>query len=403
MRNNSSRILLTLGALVVLVSSAPAATWMVERDGTGDFTVIQEAVDVAADGDTIRIGPGRFDEMRLVTSIGWTDSVCVLVTQEELTIIGSGPETVIGTAREWDLEQGRRKGIVASDYWGNERVLVEGIRVENMRDGIYTAYEDGPGSVKIRDCEFAGNLISLWMYEDGAGGDLSVSRCRFESVARDGLHLLAESQARVNVSDCALECPWYLNQWPQLGMSLTNIGLAEIERCRFSYMAGAWVLDRGTRAVFRSCEFENQRIGVGDVSISSEVTIIDCTYRDVEVAVVSGEQSNRITMRNCDIQSVEDTSFNISSSGYTSITGCNLAAGERGTVWIGEHADCGEIRTLDFTDNWWGTADRDSIASLIRDHLDDEDRCYIVDFEPFREEVAPTQVINLGDVKSLFR
>jgi len=59
MRSNSSKVLLTLGALVVLVSSAPAATWTVERDGTGDFTVIQEAGDVAADGDTIRIGRGR--------------------------------------------------------------------------------------------------------------------------------------------------------------------------------------------------------------------------------------------------------------------------------------------------------------------------------------------------------
>ncbi len=402
MRSNSSRILLTLGALVVLVSLAPAATWTVERDGTGDFTVIQEAVDVAADGDTIRIGPGRFDEMRLVTSIGWTDSVCVLVTQEELTIIGSGPETVIGTAREWDLEQGRRKGIVASDYWGNERVLVEGIRVENMRDGIYTAYEDGPGSVKIRDCEFAGNRTTLWMLDHG--GDLSVSECRFESVARNGSHINAWQHARINVSDCDLECPWYLNQWPQNGMSLWGVGLADIERCRFSYMATAWVITMGTRAVFRSCEFENLRIDAGYVSIASDATIIDCTYRDVEVAVLSTEQTGRITMRNCDIQSVEDTSILGRSYGYASITGCNLAAGERGAVWIGERWEgCGETRTLDFTDNWWGTADRDSIASLIRDHLDDEDRCYIVDFEPFREEVAPTQVINLGDVKSLFR
>jgi hypothetical protein len=383
-----------------------AATWRVEKDGSGDFTVIQDAVDAAADGDTIAIGPGRYDEKTLFVTPGWSEFVRVIVRQEELTIIGSGLETIIGQEEPWELDQGWHRGIVAGYLEGlndNRRLLVEGIRFENMAMGIYTSYEGAAAGVKIRDCEFAGNRISLLMYEDGAGGDLSVSRCRFESVARDGLHLLAESQARVNVSDCALECPWNLNQWPQLGMSLTNIGLAEIERCRFSYLAGAWGLDRGTRAVFRSCEFENQRYDAGTVGPASEATIIDCTYRDVKVAVVSGEQSNRITMRNCDIQSVEDSSFNISSSGYTSITGCNLAAGERGAVWIGERADCGEIRTLDFTDNWWGTADRDSIASLIRDHLDDEDRCYIVDFEPFREEVAPTQVINLGDVKSLFR
>src|SRR6056297_2632943 len=81
MRNNSSRILLTLGALMVLASLAPAATWTVERDGTGDFTVIQEAVDVAADGDTIRIGPGRYDEKTLFVTPGWSEFVRVIVRQ----------------------------------------------------------------------------------------------------------------------------------------------------------------------------------------------------------------------------------------------------------------------------------------------------------------------------------
>ena len=110
MRSNSSKVLLTLGALMVLASLAPAATWTVERDGTGDFTVIQEAVDVAADGDTIRIGPGRYDEKTLFVTPGWSEFVRVIVRQEELTIIGSGPETIIGQEEPWELDQGWHRG-----------------------------------------------------------------------------------------------------------------------------------------------------------------------------------------------------------------------------------------------------------------------------------------------------
>lgn len=43
--------------------AADAATWRVEKDGSGDFMIIQQAVEAAADGDTIRIGAGRFDDV----------------------------------------------------------------------------------------------------------------------------------------------------------------------------------------------------------------------------------------------------------------------------------------------------------------------------------------------------
>ena len=53
-----------LVALIVLLvpclgGQGRCRTWVVELDGSGDFTVIQDAVDAAADGDTIFIGPGH--------------------------------------------------------------------------------------------------------------------------------------------------------------------------------------------------------------------------------------------------------------------------------------------------------------------------------------------------------
>ncbi len=39
--------------LLVVGQSSIAATWQVNLDGSGDFNVMQEAVDIAVSGDTI--------------------------------------------------------------------------------------------------------------------------------------------------------------------------------------------------------------------------------------------------------------------------------------------------------------------------------------------------------------
>ncbi len=61
-----SKLLVPMAALVLglglTVVSTPAAarTWLVRLDGSGDFTRIQEAVDAAEYGDTVRVGPGEY-------------------------------------------------------------------------------------------------------------------------------------------------------------------------------------------------------------------------------------------------------------------------------------------------------------------------------------------------------
>jgi hypothetical protein len=53
--------LLPLGLFLIFASTSPrAATWRVHADGTGDLPTIQEAINGAASGDTIRVGPGDY-------------------------------------------------------------------------------------------------------------------------------------------------------------------------------------------------------------------------------------------------------------------------------------------------------------------------------------------------------
>ena len=80
-----------------------AGTWRVELDGSGDFTVIQDAVDAAAPGDTILVGPGRFETMRPI--LFWEGyNATVALQKGGLVLQGSGTEqTIIGTeSTYWD-------------------------------------------------------------------------------------------------------------------------------------------------------------------------------------------------------------------------------------------------------------------------------------------------------------
>jgi hypothetical protein len=63
------RLVVALAAAVailgVVCDQGIGRTWSVEKDGSGDFSVIQDAVEAAAPGDTIQIGEGRFEDFWL--------------------------------------------------------------------------------------------------------------------------------------------------------------------------------------------------------------------------------------------------------------------------------------------------------------------------------------------------
>ena len=85
--------------LVVAAQSGLAATITVEKDGSGDFTQVQPALDAAASGDTVLIGPGEFTELipSYIPGYAWDVDVCAYVRVPNLTIIGAGAgQTILG-------------------------------------------------------------------------------------------------------------------------------------------------------------------------------------------------------------------------------------------------------------------------------------------------------------------
>ena len=93
--------LLLLGAGVVLIAlaarNASAATLTVDDDGNAKYTKIQDAIDAAGEGDTIRVWEGTYEENVVV------DKTVNLVGNgsEETTIDGGGSDVVVKITVDW--------------------------------------------------------------------------------------------------------------------------------------------------------------------------------------------------------------------------------------------------------------------------------------------------------------
>mgnify|MGYP006299040655 CR=1 FL=1 len=112
---------------------------------------------------------------------------------------------------------------------------------------------------------------------------------------------------------------------------------------------------------------------------------------------------NAITFSSCTLESISDVAFRVAYVGNLTVNGCDLSGGSRGIVWCKDIINCTEVRTVDMTGNYWGTADPDSIANLIRDNNDSDEACFIIDYEPFETESTPVEKKGLSDLKGLFR
>jgi hypothetical protein len=90
-------ILLTSAVSLLITSATHAATWHVTKDGTGDASTIQAAIDAASAGDSVLVAPGMYDDITQV----WIDPVVAVVSvhlYKNLKLIAEGDSsnTTIG-------------------------------------------------------------------------------------------------------------------------------------------------------------------------------------------------------------------------------------------------------------------------------------------------------------------
>jgi parallel beta-helix repeat protein len=386
--------------LSLLPCAAQARTWRVERDGSGDFVVIQDAVDAASDGDVIQLGPGRFDEWRPLA--GYPNTAIYVLVEKNLSFIGAGVgETIIGPT-SLSVHPQTMYEVTGFRFWGaSVSGSLKDLTVENCRRHGVLLWD---GRLEIDRCEFR-DCISFGILGRFVGGGW-VRDCQFHDIGGhfgqggDGLVLTAPSNG------------------------------VEVARCTFTNFvgngAGAWWSCQGID--FVDCVFDGGIVGVGftdgasgsirncQISNCSNfgISLLECGTVVVEDNTVSGLDfagigvlytAESLTMR----QNV------VSSNTWVLYFNAQVGAGDVSNnhffrvgdtaywVFVEDYYPLTIPRTVNLENNYWGTTDTALLDQWIYDGNDNEDVDIYVDYRPMLDGPVPTESTTWGAVKSMFQ
>ena len=374
--------------MVISVNGADARTWNVRKDGTGEYAVIQDAVDHAAAGDTIKIGPGRFEEKRpfssypVDTAEKWIFDVFVAVTVSDLTIIGSGADqTIIGWPTTLGGGPDQPKIICALSRVS--RLVVEDLALENVFNGIYRSER---GTLEVRRCRTSGCLYGITTWSELG---TIVEDCQFQDI---DYGVISYYPARnLTVSQCEFDA---------CEASFDHTADATVTDCTFNgYTVGCQFANNSSGGIYSS-RFTNQ-VNVGIVvATGSVVTVVG---NQVSGSGVNLKARTAATILGSDnvLSGGSNVTIVISNSNVQ-LHGCQILRGSGPTVMLDTFLNP-PVRTLDMTNNYWGTDSATTIASWLVDGNDNPTIYGVVQFEPFLNQPVSTESTTWGDLKALFR
>ncbi len=387
----ASWIKLSSAVLVILAATAHGRTWTVELDGSGAFTVIQDAVDAASDGDVIAIGPGRFDDFQTVYNNDGHPlyDVYVKIEAKSLTLIGAGQEqTIIGPA-DGSIHTRQSMGIMAQQV--NALTLRDLVFEHTNFHSVHFEY----GHLDMNSCVIRSADVGIFAIASDGG---SVRSCRFESIEDDGLIVYTPTPL-FELSDCQFQ----------------DVGL------------GAGAYWSGARCDIVRCSFTNGVVATGFSNLACG-SVVDCTMTNCAnyALAVHGAQSVAFT---------DNTVVCDSGSAGLGLLGCNELTVVNNVIEGGNfaclyaNAGYGDLsihqnhflrmdggyfaRTttffpyadtiIDLSGNYWGTTNIDEIELWTLDGDDLPNSNLFFNFEPIAEGPVSTEQTTWGEVKTLFR
>ncbi len=393
-------ILLTIVVLGLVASAASGRTWRVEKDGSGDFTVIQDAVDAASDGDVIAIGPGRYEEYQVIpdpNGVEFDDIYVFLEDATELTIVGAGADqTTIGPEDPGIHGFGHYPFGIGSTH-ADCRVTVRDLSIENIgNSGIWI-----DGELVVENCRFSfSELFSNAMGVTGSWtSGATIRNCRFEGLDR-GVRTVNSGGAVIVIEDSEfVSCH-------EAAIYAYTSGSRDVRvrRCRFEareselYSAGVGFLVQAGGLV-SECEFINCSIVA---EISGPLTITDSVVsRDDGGLAGDFTTGSPLTLERNIFESNGTVIECAIYSTHTIRENHILRTGDGYWVESGNGVDSG--LPADFALNYWGTTDLEAIAAGIWDCEDEAHLLNCVLFEPVADAPVAVQSRTLSGVKRLFR
>jgi hypothetical protein len=375
------RLFVLAVSLLLVHDTAHGRNWRVEKDGSGDYTSIQPALDATAPGDTVLIGPGRFLDTHEVDNISWTEDVYAAVWTDSISIIGSGSGiTYIGPAQGTRQHEPRPKGIyAASDARG---CRIESLSVTNVRDGIYWN-----GGVAISNCAITGGVsgIVLWPTSGAEVTNVVCAGC-------EGHGIIAFAPGvGMTVSDCQFD-------GIEGGVSVIGVDNVVVENCLFSnHIVGVQYDSTYGRIV--GCVFDDIQNTAIVLRLSS-TEVKDNIIKPSGITVALGTFSHMYGTGNIVMGGSYAT---IEVSGSTiDFHGNHIMNGGGMSIWLNAFLD-DPPDIIDLSGNYWGTTESDSISTWIVDGHDNPNIHAFVEFEPFSPVPLSSEKKSMGDMKRMFR
>ncbi len=373
-------------------SVSEARTWQVSKDGNGDFSVIQDAVDAAEPGDEIQIGPGRFDDFSIIHENGtlyW--DVYVRVVGKSLSFIGAGVgQTIIGP-EDSSVNENNAYGLSCVE--GPSTISVSGISFENL------------------------NYVGIWLMY----GHLDVDSCSFSN-GYTGINAMASEGAVV--TNCHFE---NMNDISVIGTSPTNGFL--VEDCTFETVYGGAGFFWGDtqNCHVRNCTMSGSGVGRVGVGYADGATgsISNCSFSDFIVYGMAFANSGEVECFDNIVEQNEGWGIALDGAEFldfhdniiSSNAGCIFLNKARPMSFHNNHFFRGEGAwfvktndyypygpyTVDMSENWWGTTDIAELDEWIYDGNDNDLVWMTVDYLPLADGPVPTTSTSLDGLKAMFR
>ena len=381
-RTSTRSVILILHAML-LVAVSPltswAATWRVEKDGSGDFEIIQDALDAAAPGDSILIGPGRFDTFRPGVSAvdGFRFSAIAWVRTTGLTLIGAGPQsTVVGLSSLAEL----------SESFPTAGLYVYGGAVTQVHE---MGFENSKFDVTLRETSALENCRVVRTHTINSfsigiqAQDVEIRRTTV--VGPDGL-ITASGTRNLVVEDCLFEDPTLDGFQLVIGNGARD---CMVRRTRFVGGAGGVQFSFGSTGWVEDCTFEGVRVVGIDLSIGNAI-VRRCEIGVTRIPIRAGQ--GRLEIYDTLIEGGTQSTI----AATTTVVVRNSHILNAGGVSVFGRVSAPGL-LLDLRENWWGTADE----SLIESWIDDE--YGTVFWQPILTDAVSTEETSIGELKARFR
>ena len=381
------RSIATILLLLLAVSVCPAATWHVAKDGSGDFTVIQDAIDAASPGDEIWIHAGRYDELITDYDIWGDDTVIadvhVAITKDDLTLRGDGADaTIIGPATYPSDPVENYVAITVTSTQANS-LTIHDLAVENVNYGMYVACP----SFAITASRFEGNLQDgIRLFTDGGS---TITDCEFVDTGHGVFSFSPTENLTITGSEFSDV---------RFGCVCINSDNVTISDCEYTGGRGAIDFQQGTTGVVSGVTAVGFEILGMNLSMGAYAEIRDSRFEGGVSGVLS-DGEGLVCEGTAFVGQTYQAVFVSTYPGISVFHDCDIINGGGWSVYCEYNAtdDC----HVDMTNCYWGTDSEAQIAEWIWDSNDDPDLCCTVDFIPFDGPVA-TEPRSWSAVKGLF-